>query len=153
MPRRSYSVEVNAPREAVFDLIHDYDCRLSWDTMLSEARLLDGAATAGIGVRSLCVGTWRSAFLPMETEYIQFVRGRVAAVKLTNHPPFFRKFAATIKHEPTRPGWSRVTYIYSFHARPRWLEPIMDAMIFREVRTRLRSLREFLSKESVTPRR
>src|SRR2546427_3274285 len=46
MPRRSYSVEVDAECEAVFDFVHDYDRRLSWDTMLSEARLLDGATTA-----------------------------------------------------------------------------------------------------------
>lgn len=51
--------------------------------MLRSARLLDGATHAGLGVRSLCAGTWRSAFLALETEYIQFVLGRVAAVKLT----------------------------------------------------------------------
>lgn len=148
MPRRSCSVEVSAPCETVFDLVHDYERRLSWDTMLSEARLLDGAAAADIGVRSLCVGNWTSTFLPMETEYIQFARGRIAAVKLTNQPPFFRSFAATIKHEPTRQGWSRITYIYSFRSSWRLLEPIMDAMIFREVRARLRSIREFLSERS-----
>jgi hypothetical protein len=33
-----------------------------------------------LGVRSRCVGTWKGAFLAVETEYIQFERGRVAAV-------------------------------------------------------------------------
>jgi hypothetical protein len=138
-------VEVDAPCEAVFDLIHDYDRRLSWDSMLSEARLLAGASVAGVGVRSRCVGTWRSGFLAMETEYVQFVRGRVSAVKLTNHPPFFREFAATIQHEALGPRSSRVTYIYSFRARPSFLEPIMNAWIAREVQSRLDSLRVYLS--------
>ena len=33
---------------------------------------------AGLGVRSLCVGTWQSLFLPLETEYIRFTPGKVA---------------------------------------------------------------------------
>src|SRR5262245_33788851 len=141
MPRGSVSIEVDAPAEVVFDLIHDYGRRLEWDRMLSEARLLGGAAAAGVGVRSLCVGTWRSAYLPMETEYVTFERGRVAAVKLTNRPALFDRFAATIRHEAVDGGLSRVTYMYSFHARPRalalLLEPIMNRMLTREIRWRL----------------
>ena len=147
MPGGSISIEVNAPPEVVFDLIHDYARRLEWDSMLSEAHLLGGAAAAGVGVRSLCVGTWRSAYLPMETEYVSFERGRVAAVKLTNRPAFFDRFAATIKHEALSHGCSRVTYKYSFHARPRALapvlEPIMNWMLGREIRQRLAALRDF----------
>ena len=89
MPRESVSVEIEASCETVFNLIHDYGRRLEWDTLLSKACLLDEAAVAGLGVRSLCVGTWRGAFLPLETEYIRFEPGRVAAVSLTNKPPFF----------------------------------------------------------------
>lgn len=144
MPRRSISTEVPATPEAVFDLIHDYGRRLEWDSMLSEARLLGGAVAAGVGVRSLCVGTWRSAYLPVETEYVSFERGRVAAVKLTNRPPLFDRFGATIKHEALPEGRSSVTYIYWFCARPRALapvlEPILQRMLDREVRRRLNAL-------------
>lgn len=153
MPRESVSVVIDAPCEAVFDLIHDYSRRLTWDTMLSEARLLGGAMAAGIGVRSLCVGTWRSLFLALETEYIQFMPGQVAAVKLTNRPPFFEHFAATIRHEAVDEGSSRVTYIYFFQARPRilapLLEPVMNVMLKREVQQRLGSLRRFLEGQPI----
>ena len=115
--------------------------------MLSQALLLE-AAVPGVGVRSLCVGTWRSAFLPFETEYVRFERGRVAAVKLTNRPMCFDAFAATIRHEATGEGRSRITYIYSFRARPRvlavLLEPVLSFMLSREVRRRLLCLRAFL---------
>lgn len=148
MPRESLSVTISAPCTAVFDVIHDYGCRLAWDTMLREARLLDGATTAGIGVRSLCVGTWRSAFLALETKYIRFDPGRAAAVTLTNRPPFFDHFAATIRHEVVGNGRCRTTYIYFFRARPSCLapllEPVMNVMLKREVRNRLRALRHFL---------
>lgn len=148
MPRESLSIMINAPCTAVFDVIHDYGCRLEWDTMLREARLLDGATTAGLGVRSLCVGTWRSAYLALETEYIRFEPGQAAAVSLTNRPPFFEQFAATIRHDGVGNGRCRTTYIYFFRARPRFLasilEPIMNLMLKREIRNRLRALRHFL---------
>jgi hypothetical protein len=148
MPRAKLSVEIDAPCRVVFDVVHDYDCRLEWDSMLREARLLDGMTAAGLGVRSRCVGTWRSAFLPLETEYIRFEPGRVAAVNLTNRPPFFDQFAATIKHEALSDGRSRTTYIYFFRARPRFLapllEPIMNVMLKWEVRKRLHALRGYV---------
>ena len=148
MPSGSHTIEIDASCDVVFDAIHEYDHRLEWDSMLSQARLLAGATTAQVGVRSLCVGTWKSAFLAVETEYVTCKRGRVAAVKLTNRPAFFDSFAATIKHEPLGEARSRATYIYSFRARPRFLapllEPVMQRMIAREVRNRLRSLRSFL---------
>ena len=148
MRRESLSIEINASCADVFDLIHDYSCRLEWDSMLREAMLLDGAAAAGLGVRSLCVGTWRSAYLGLETEYIRFDPGQVAAVKLTNRPLFFDRFAATLRHDAVGQGRSRTTYIYAFRARPRFfasfLEPFMNLMLKREVMHRLRALRNYL---------
>jgi hypothetical protein len=143
------SVEMGASCTAVFNLIHDYGRRLEWDTLLSKACLLDDATEAGLGVRSLCVGTWRGAFLPLETEYIRFEPGRVAAVSLTNRPPFFAHFAATIRHQPLSETRSRVTYIYFFRARPRLiaplLEPVMNGLLKRETQKRLSALRDHLS--------
>lgn len=156
MPRETLSIEIAAPCQAVFDVVHDYGCRLEWDTMLREARLLDGVTAAGIGVRSVCTGTWRSAFLALETEYIRFEPGRVAAVNLINRPPFFERFAATIRHDAISEGQSRTTYIYYFRARPTFLapllEPIMNVMLKREVRNRLRSLRSFMESQILIER-
>ena len=148
MPRGTVSVEVAASCTAVFNLIHDYGRRLEWDTLLSQACLLDGATEAGLGVRSLCVGTWRGLFLPLETEYIRFEPGRIAAVSLTNQPPFFANFAATIRHEPLGENRSRVIYIYYFQARPRLLapilEPVMNQLLKRETQKRLHALQIYL---------
>ena len=80
----------------------------------------------------------------METEYIRFEPGRVAAVSLTNRPPFFDQFAATIRHEPLDENRSRVTYIYYFRARPRLLEPLMNWLLKRETEKRLDALRDHL---------
>lgn len=141
---------IGASCEAVFDAVHDYERRLEWDSMLSRATLLGGATAAKVGVRSVCVGTWKGGLLALETEYVRFERGQAAAVKLTNRPPFFGKFAATIRHTAIGQGRSRTTYVYSFRARPRLLapilEPIMNAMLSREVRDRLQALRTFVER-------
>lgn len=39
MPRETVEENLPANCEQVFDLIHDYDQRLEWDTLLSEAYL------------------------------------------------------------------------------------------------------------------
>jgi len=151
MPRESLCIDVDASCDLVFDVLHDYALRLRWDPMLSEARLLGAAAQAAKGVRSLCVGTWRSAYLSIETEYITFRRGAVAAVRLTNHPPLFERFAASIRHTALDGGASRVTYTYSFRVRPRhlasFIEPIVGRMMARETRARLIALRNFIERQ------
>jgi hypothetical protein len=157
MPRGVASIDVHAPCDVVFDVLHDYALRLQWDTMLSEARLLGGASVAAKGVRSLCVGTWRGAFLAMETEYVTFERGVVAAVRLTNSPLLFARFAASIRHLALAGEGSRVTYTYSFRARPAslamFVEPVVARMMQREVRTRLVALRDFVESGAARPAR
>lgn len=133
---------------AVFDLIHDYDRRLAWDTLLQAAYLDDGFARAAKGATSVCVGRPSLGGLALKTIYVSFDRPRVAAVKMVNAPPFFATWAATIRHEDLDPGQSRITYTFHFAARPRalrWLlEPIMSLVFHWETRRRLRALRAHL---------
>jgi hypothetical protein len=155
MPRGSITVDVKAPCEVVFDVLHDYGERLRWDTMLSEARLVGDASRADVGVRSLCVGTWRTAYLPIETEYITFRRGEVAAVRLTNESPLFENFAASIRHLALPGGASRITYTYSFRTRARLVAAVVDAVVSRmmahETRTRLLALRDYIERGGQAP--
>lgn len=150
MPKGTLTIEIEASCQTVFDLIHDYNQRLRWDTLLSQATLLGEAKVADRGVRTRCVGTWRSAKIALETEYVTFEPGRVAAVKLVNRPSLFEHFAATIRHTPITAARSRLTYIYLFRARPRRLafalEPILHAALQRETEARLRSLKAFLER-------
>lgn len=146
--RAEVSTVIRSPPERVFGILHDYARRLEWDTLLTRAELLGGATEAGVGVRTLCVG--RS--VPMETEYVSFVPGKVAAVKLVAPRFPFETFAATIRHEPAGEDGSRATYIYSFSTRPRalaWLlEPIVNVLLRLETRRRLNALRRYVEGSS-----
>ena len=90
-------------------VVHDYDARLRWDTLLSDARLID-AEEANVGVESVCTGRWMTAWLALRTRYVSFQPPRVAAVELTNRPLVFRRFAASIRHEPLGETTSLLRY-------------------------------------------
>jgi len=78
---------------------------------------------------------------------MSYEEGKVAAVKMSNKPMFFAEFAATIRHDDLEGGRSKVTYIYTFHAKPRYFaflfEPIMNFCLNREVMHRLATLKRF----------
>ncbi|MFN3153546.1 SRPBCC family protein [Bremerella sp.] len=143
--KQSVEVEIEAPSSLVFDIIHDYKRRLEWDSLLSEAKVLDPATQAAVGVSTRCVGKWTSCWMVMDTRYVSFDRGRVAAVTLVNRPWLFESFHATIRHETINDTRSRVIYIYAFACRPKWLawvwEPMVNRLLKRETHRRLASLR------------
>jgi hypothetical protein len=148
MKKESVSEIIPQPCEVVFDLLHDYNRRLQWDTLLRKACLLHGAGRAEAGVQSLCAGKWSTGGIPMVSEYLTFQRPDYAAVKMVNHPPFFKSFAATIRHAPLDHNRSKITYSYHFEAKPAWLawllEPVMNFKLKKETRKRLKALRKFL---------
>lgn len=130
----------------VFDLLHDYQRRLDWDTLLSAAYLDDGFTKAERGATSVCVGRRSLGAIALKTRYVSFDRPKVAAVEMINRPMFFGRWAASIRHEALGERESKITYTWSFEGRPRFLrwlfEPIM-AIVFRwETRKRLRALRD-----------
>lgn len=132
----------------VFQLIHDYDRRLEWDTLLREAYLEPEHPQATVGAVAVCRGRRRLGGFALRTVYISFDPGRVAAIRMINRPPFFDRFAATIRHTPIDAFSSQVEYKFDFTARPsglRWLlHPAMQRVFAWETRRRLHALREFL---------
>lgn len=141
---------IAAPSTAVFQLLHDYERRLEWDTLLRDARLCDNWTAAELHAISICTGRWYLGGLALKTEYVTFKPPEVAAVKMLNRPLFFDTFAATIRHQDLADGASTIEYKYSFTARPSWLRwllhPVMAAIFRWETRKRLRGLRRFMAK-------
>ncbi len=146
MPAATVSQNMPVPAAEVFALLHDYSRRLEWDTLLCEARLTRGSERAEKGATSLCVGKALGGFVGLETRYVTFRSGELAAVEMINHPPFFEKFAASIRHRDV-PGGSIADYKFHFTARPRclrWLlEPLMLRYLRHETQRRLRALAGF----------
>jgi hypothetical protein len=121
MPHGEVSEIVLAASSEVFDLLHNYERRLEWDSLLSAAQLTDGWQRAEKGATSLCVGRRSLGKIALQTIYVTFDRPRLAAVKMVNQPPFFATWAAAIRHEDIGPASSRVIYAWNFTGHPRWL--------------------------------
>jgi Polyketide cyclase / dehydrase and lipid transport len=167
MPRGLVVERIPAPRADVFRLVHDYERRLEWDTLLRAAALTGSASRAGLHATAVCQGRCCLGGIEMRTEYVSFREPDVAAVKMVNRAAFFDSFAATIRHRDLRDidlresdlrdgdlggGWSQVEYLYQFRARPVWLRwllhPLMQAALRLETRRRLRGLRRFFESRS-----
>lgn len=150
MIKGTVSEELPAPAAVAFDALHDYERRLEWDMLLSEAYLVGGAAEAGEGVESVCRGRAAVGGFAMRTLYVSFNRPAVAAVKLVAPVGVFERWAASIRHRDVAAGRSTITYVYSFVARPRWLawllEPLVAAIFRWETRRRLRALAAWLDR-------
>lgn len=132
-----------ASSREVFEVLHDYDHRAEWDPVLCEAELLDGHRAAGPG--AVCRRRSKPHFggIELESEYVMFHPGALAAVRMTNHPWCLDSFGSCVRHEDTAEG-SVATYSANFHSRPRWLrwlmEPVMEAVFRHETKKRLEAL-------------
>jgi len=146
---RGASVERQMPVSGaeVFTLLHDYSRRLEWDTLLVDARLTGDHTQARKGATSICTGKPLFGLIGIETRYVSFREGELAAVEMINRPPLFAAFSASIRHQDNAEG-SMMTYKFRFAAKPRilrWLlEPIMLVELRKETGKRLDALAKFL---------
>ena len=151
MPFALLSIDIHAASEDVFDLIHNYSRRLEWDPFLQEARLLDGADAADVGISSRCIARRTAGGAAMDTVYITFSRPAVAAVSMTRDPWFLRSFAASIRHDTINESVVRVTYRYNFKAYPSCIafliEPVVQFVLRLETSRRLAALKDFIECE------
>lgn len=147
MPHGSVSETIPASSAEVFRLLHDYNRRLEWDTLLQDARLCENWNEAQLHATSVCTGRWYLGGMALKTEYVSFNPPDVAAVKMLNRPLLFQAFAATIRHRDLSDGSSSIEYKYNFTARPSWLRwllhPVMVAVFRWETQKRLHALRRY----------
>lgn len=152
MPHGTVREVIPAPSADVFRLLHDYDRRLEWDTLLQKASLAESWSEARLGAVAVCKGRRHLGGIEMRTEYVSFRPPEVAAVKMVNRPPLFETFAATIRHRDVSESSSSVEYTYNFTARPQWLRfvlhPLMKAAFAWETKRRLRMLKRFFAQQS-----
>ena len=152
MPHGVVTEVIPAPRARVFELLHDYNRRLEWDTLLQAAYLTDGFQSAQLHATSICQSRWYLGAIALKTEYVVFKPPAVAAVKLVAPAPFFESFAASIHHRELPNNQSEIEYQYTFTARPkslRWLlHPIMSRAFAIETRKRLKALSNYLARLS-----
>lgn len=150
MPKAEVKEIIPADSEKVFELIHNYEKRLEWDTLLQKAYLEEGFEEAEKGAVAVCQGKPFLGGFALRTEYITFQKGKLAAIKMLNKPPFFDTFAASIRHRDIGENLSEVVYQFNFTAKPKWLRfvlhPLMKFIFGLETAKRLRALKKHFAR-------
>src|SRR5258708_31122732 len=104
------TIRINKNLESLFDYTQDYNNRLTWDTFLKKADLMEGAMQAGKGVKACC-GPKNG--LAMEAKYITFNRPHVTTIKMTRGPLMFNSFTASLSFKYSISHNTEVSLIYS----------------------------------------
>jgi hypothetical protein len=156
LPTAEIREVIPASSVKVFDLLHNYERRLEWDTLLQKAYLEAEFPESGKDAISVCQGKNFLGGFALRTQYISFERGKVAAVKMLNKPPFFDSFAASIRHQDIGQDQSEIIYKVNFTAKPkflRWLlNPVMRAIFTWETKKRLVSLKKYFERNNLKTR-
>lgn len=141
----SETIEIDASVETVFDLTQDYGKRLTWDTFLKKAELIEGATEAAKGVKAFCVA---KNGIGMETVYVSFNRPDVTAIKMTKGPFMFRSFAGSWQFREIEEHKTEVVFSYSFSLRFPFnlLRSRIKENLSRNVKQRLIDLKNILEK-------
>lgn len=135
------TITIYSDVERVFDYTQDYSRRLSWDTFLIKAELMQGATEAGVGVKAYCVA---KNGLGMITEYVSFQRPKATAIKMTKGPLMFKSFLGSWRFKEVQKDHTEVSFLYSFQLRfpvnlvAKWLRKNLQA----NVRQRLMDLKK-----------
>ncbi|PZR23043.1 MAG: SRPBCC family protein [Citrobacter freundii] len=110
----SESIIISKNAAIVFAFTQDYKKRLTWDTFLKKADLIDGAAEAGKGVKAYCVA---KNGLGMVTEYVTFNPPKATAIKMTKGPFVFKSFLGSWNFKKVDEEHTEVIFLYSFELR------------------------------------
>jgi ribosome-associated toxin RatA of RatAB toxin-antitoxin module len=142
-------IEIKCSPEFAFDYTQDYKQRLTWDTFLKKADLIEGATTAGKGVKAYCVA---KNGLGMVTEYVSFNRPRATAIKMTKGPYMFKSFLGSWTFKEIQPNVTEIIFLYSFQLRFPFnlVAGLIKRNLKNNVKQRLEDLKENIERKSVT---
>lgn len=111
--------------------------RLKWDPFISAQGFLDGATSAGKGVRTRTVSRLG---LVMVSEYVSYSPSRNVGMTMVSGPWFFRNFGGGWRFSADD-GGTRAVWKYTFSCRPAWLRPVAERMgawlLGREIEKRI----------------
>jgi len=107
-------IRIQESQAVIFDYTQDYTSRLKWDTFLQRADLLDGATTAGLGVKAYCQA---KSGIGMVTEYVSFLPPKVTAIKMTSPSPIFKSFLGSWTFHSLTDKECEIIFLYSYELK------------------------------------
>lgn len=152
MAHRRFVFPMPAPEAVVFDAFHYHHWRRRWDSLVRSTTVEGGAPCPHVGAVTHNAGAGGLRALSMRTRFVSFDRPRLAAAAMLGRSFPFRRWAASMRHEPDGAQGSLLVYTYTFEAGPpglRWLlEPVVAWIFDRQTRRRFARLQIFLADHS-----
>jgi len=138
MPQVSAEVVDPVPPDVAFAVSQTTgELRLSWDPFIRRQYFLDGATTAGKGVRTRTLARLGPA---MTSEYVSYRPPTSVGMTMVEGPWFFERFGGGWRFEE-HPNGARAVWKYTFTVRPGWLRPVGEPigrwLLSREIRRRI----------------
>ncbi len=111
--------------------------RLKWDPFISAQGFLNGATSAGKGVRTRTVSRLG---LVMVSEYVSYSPPKNVGMTMVFGPWFFGNFGGGWRFTADD-GGTRAVWKYTFSCRPAWLRPVAERLgawlLGREINKRI----------------
>lgn len=123
MPVVEATAVVPIPRELAFAVSQTTaPVRYRWDPFVRKQYFIDGAARPAKGVRTF---TRSRHGLTMVSEYVSFAPPNHVGMKMVRGPRFFEMFAGGWRFKAAAdPGYTLVTWRYSFRCKPAMVRPL-----------------------------
>jgi len=126
MPQTVSVVEIQAPREVLFKLAHDFNQRLAWDSFAKRIRYEQGAVTSQVGL----VGAISPINpLRMTVEHINLVSPVMVATNMLRGPFFVSKLMGNWRFDALGDSRTRVTLQYDYVSSWPWLSRVVDPIL------------------------
>ena len=134
-----------AAAEVVFDAFHYHHWRPRWDSLVRRTVVDGGREHPDVDVVSENGGAGWLRLLTMRTRFVTYEPPRLAAATMVGRSFPFRRWAASMRHEPAGAGGSLLIYTYTLQASLPLLEPVVARAFARATRRRFDRLSAFLA--------
>ncbi|GAB3748204.1 SRPBCC family protein [Microlunatus parietis] len=118
--------------------------RLRWDPFIRRQHFLDGATTAGRGVRTFTRSRHGLSMISRYGSYAPPAPGRDTGnvgMTMERGPWFFETFGGGWRFVPDGEGGTVATWKYTFSCRPAWARPVLERLgswlLGRDIRRRI----------------
>lgn len=152
MAHERFEFPMPASADVVFDAFHYHRWRQRWDSLVHATHVLDGAPCPFVGATSANTGGGLLRSLSMQTRFISYEPGKLAAATMCASSFPFASWSASMRHRAEAGGRSVMVYTYSFATRPAALRAVMEPVVKLafdwQTRKRFRRMQQFLARHA-----
>ncbi len=146
MARRCLILTMPGSAANAFEVFHNHEKRLLWDTLLSSTHIEGGGIHPYIGAIAANRGRGWMRSLRMRTQFVNYRPSEIAAAASVCPSGLIEFWAASMRHRDIAVGQSELIYTFNIKLRPflRIFDPLAAWIFERESRRRFAVMADYL---------